>query len=54
MMALAALLAVSFTTAGLAISYTPDLPAGATTIVIAGGTYLVVLISRRIVAAVRS
>ncbi len=43
MMALASLLAVSFTTAGLALSYTPDLPAGATTIVVAGVAYLLVL-----------
>jgi zinc transport system permease protein len=43
MMALASLLAVSFTTAGLALSYSPDLPAGATTILVAGATYLGVL-----------
>lgn len=43
MMALASLLAVSFTSAGLALSYSPDLPAGATTIVIAGVVYLLVL-----------
>jgi len=50
MMALASLLAISFTTAGLALSYSPDLPAGATTIVIAGACYLLVLVLR---AAVR-
>jgi zinc transport system permease protein len=54
MMVVASLLAVSFTTAGLAVSYSPDLPAGATTIVIAGGAYLLVLVLRRIVSAVRS
>ena len=43
MMVLASLLAVSFTTAGLALSYSPDLPAGATTIVVAGAAYLLVL-----------
>jgi zinc transport system permease protein len=43
MMALATLLCVSFTSVGLAVSYSPDLPAGATTIVIAGLTYLVVV-----------
>ena len=53
MMALAALLSVTFTTAGLAVSYSPDLPAGATTIVIAGATYLAVLGSKRLLAAFR-
>jgi len=46
MMALASLLAVAFTTTGLAVSYAPDLPAGATTIVIAGAAYLLVLVLR--------
>jgi len=46
MMALASLLAVAFTTTGLAVSYAPDLPAGATTIVIAGAAYLLVLVVR--------
>jgi len=41
MMALATALTVLFTTAGLAVSYGPDLPAGAATIVIAGFAYLV-------------
>jgi len=54
MMALASLLAIAFTTAGLAVSYAPDLPAGATTIVIAGGAYLLVLVLRRVVAGFRS
>jgi zinc transport system permease protein len=54
MMVLASLFAVAFTTAGLAVSYAPDLPAGATTIVIAGGAYLLVLITQRIVAGFRS
>jgi zinc transport system permease protein len=53
MMAVAAALAVVFTTGGLAVSYSPDLPAGATTIVIAGIAYLSVLVGRRIVAAAR-
>jgi len=43
MMILASVLAISFVTAGLAVSYSPDLPAGATTIVIAGAAYLLVL-----------
>jgi zinc transport system permease protein len=54
MMVAASLLAVSFTTAGLAVSYSPDLPAGATTIVIAGAAYLLVLVGRRVAAAFRS
>jgi zinc transport system permease protein len=43
MMALASLLAMAFTTTGLAVSYEPDLPAGAVTILVAGGAYLLVL-----------
>jgi zinc transport system permease protein len=43
MMVLSAVLSIGFTIAGLAISYAPDLPAGATTIVIAGICYLLVL-----------
>lgn len=54
MMALASVLAVSFTTAGLAVSYSPDLPAGATTIVIAGGAYLGSLLLKRVVTAFRA
>ena len=53
MMAAAAVLAVAFTTSGLALSYSPDLPAGATTIVIAGLTYLAVISWRRIASTVR-
>jgi zinc transport system permease protein len=44
MMILAALLSAAFTTSGLAVSYGPDLPAGATTIVLAGIAYLVVVV----------
>lgn len=40
MMILASLLGAVFTTAGLIVSYKPDLPAGATIIVIAGLAYL--------------
>jgi len=43
MMALSALFTILFTTAGLAFSYGPNLPAGATTIVLAGGVYIAVL-----------
>jgi zinc transport system permease protein len=42
-MVLASLLSIGFTTSGLALSYSPDLPAGATTIVLAGITYLIVV-----------
>ncbi len=42
MMVLASLLGVAFTTGGLALSYAPGLPAGATTILLAAVAYLVV------------
>jgi zinc transport system permease protein len=48
-MILAAALSVAFTTSGLALSYAPDLPAGATTIVLAGVAYLAVITSRALV-----
>jgi zinc transport system permease protein len=44
MMVLAIILSVAFTTLGLGISYTTDLPAGATTIVLAGLVYVIVRI----------
>lgn len=47
MMALSSLFTILFTTAGLAFSYGPNLPAGATTIVLAGGVYLAVLVVPR-------
>ena len=47
MMLLAAGLAVLFTTTGLAVSYGPDLPAGAMTIAIAGLTYIVTVAGLR-------
>lgn len=43
-MILAVLLSVAFTTIGLAVSYQPNLPAGATIIILAGATYLVVML----------
>jgi zinc transport system permease protein len=47
LMVLSAIVTVIFTTGGLTLSYGPDLPAGATTIVFAGVVYLfVILISR--------
>jgi len=48
-MLLATLLSILFTTFGLAISYGPDLPAGATIIIFAGVIYLVVAVGNRIV-----
>jgi len=43
MMALSAILTALFTSVGLFISYGPDLPAGATTIALAGAVYLLVV-----------
>lgn len=41
MMLISTVLCAVFTTSGLALSYAPDYPAGATTIIIAGAAYLV-------------
>lgn len=49
LMALSTLLTAALTTTGLALSYGPDLPAGAVTIVLAGALYLAVMVG----AAVR-
>lgn len=46
MMAVAVVLSITFTTAGIGISYTSDLPAGATIIVLAGCVYLLVRVLR--------
>jgi zinc transport system permease protein len=46
-MVLAGLFSAAFSTGGLAISYGPALPAGATTIVLAGAVYLVVTVAAR-------
>jgi len=48
MMVLATLLGMLFTLSGLAISYAPDLPAGATIILVAGGCYLVSIVLRAV------
>lgn len=48
MMVLAAILCMLFTVSGLVLSYAPNYPAGATTIVLAGAVYLVVLIGKRV------
>ncbi len=47
-MGLSVLLSMLFTTAGLAVSYSPNLPAGATIIVVAGACYLVVTAASRL------
>ena len=44
MMIISAILCAIFTTSGLVVSYAPDYPAGATTIIIAGAAYLAVTI----------
>lgn len=44
LMMAAVLLSALFTTAGLAVSYAPQLPAGATTIVLLGASYVLVLV----------
>ncbi|MBW2108757.1 MAG: metal ABC transporter permease [Deltaproteobacteria bacterium] len=44
MMAMACLLGAGFTVCGLVASYTPDLPAGATIVLIAGAVYLIVTV----------
>ena len=49
MMLLAILCSALFTTLGLAISYTPNLPAGATIIVLAGAVYLAVTVASRLI-----
>jgi len=49
MMLTATVFSIIFTTLGLAISYAPNLPAGATIIVLAGITYLIVTISNRVI-----
>ena len=46
-MALAVVLSLLLTTLGLAVSFASNLPSGATTIVLAGGLYLVSLLVRR-------
>jgi zinc transport system permease protein len=52
-MLLAVLLSVLFTVLGLAVSYGPDLPAGATIILLAGATYLVATVGMRVVRPFR-
>ena len=47
MMVAAVLLSAVLTTAGLALSYGPELPTGAVTIILAGALYLLVLLARK-------
>lgn len=53
MIVLAVLVSMAFTTGGLALSYGPNLPAGATVILLAGTVYLVVFVLGRIARARR-
>jgi len=54
MMILSAALSIAFTVVGLAVSYGPDLPAGATTIVLTGVAYLLALGYQRLFGRGRS
>lgn len=47
MMVISAILSAIFTTAGLMVSYGPDLPAGATTVLLAGAVYVLVMLGDR-------
>jgi zinc transport system permease protein len=47
MMLLSAILSAIFTTTGLAVSFGPDLPAGATTILLTGAVYVLVKVSSK-------
>ncbi len=53
LMIVAAILSAVFTSSGLALSYGPDLPVGATTIVIASGAYVLVVIFARLLPRMR-
>ncbi len=48
MMVLSIVLCAVFTSLGLAISYTPDLPGGATIVLLAGAAYLITIIAFRL------
>lgn len=54
MMVFSSLLTAIFTSLGLAVSYGPNLPAGATTIVLAGFVYLAVTVGARALRACRA
>jgi len=53
MMVFSSLLCMTFTTAGLVVSYGPNYPTGATAIIIAGAVYLAVLVGRGLVSRCR-
>ena len=52
-MVAAVLLTMTLTTAGIAISYQPDLPSGPVIIVLAAGVYLIVLLTKAIISRAR-
>ncbi|HSW46886.1 MAG TPA: metal ABC transporter permease [Phycisphaerae bacterium] len=52
-MVLAAVLSATLTTAGLALSYGPELPPGATTVALAGGLYLLTIAAFRFLSPAR-
>ena len=54
MMIVSTFLCVAFTTSGLAISYSPDYPTGATTILVAGFAYLFAITFRWISDRIRN
>ncbi|NQU76239.1 MAG: metal ABC transporter permease, partial [Planctomycetes bacterium] len=54
MMLLAVVLSMALTTAGLAISYSPNLPSGATIIALSAGVYLLVLPVKTVLNYLRS
>ena len=54
MMILATLLSIAFTVGGLAISYGPDLPSGATIVLLAGAAYLATVLGMRLFRPRRS
>ncbi|MGA8833304.1 MAG: metal ABC transporter permease, partial [Desulfomonilaceae bacterium] len=53
MMVISTILCATFTTSGLAVSYGPDYPAGATTIILAGAAYLAAIMAKWAVSRFR-
>ncbi|MHB8203733.1 MAG: metal ABC transporter permease [Desulfomonilaceae bacterium] len=53
MMVISTILCATFTTSGLAVSYGPDYPAGATTIILAGAAYLAAIMLKWAVSRFR-
>lgn len=53
MMVISTILCATFTTCGLAVSYGPDYPAGATTIILAGAAYLAAIMAKWAVSRFR-